>query len=115
MAADGQTRTPEGPRYRCRLYGSGLVAAFGRDLTGRLLDEVEPAFEASDAARDFRAVVEERTPRWWRGPVSMRTPRTTDGVEVLMAPLAADGVHVDMILCFAQPLYGDPPRPLSLF
>lgn len=113
MAADGRTRTPEGPRFRCRLYGSGLVDAFGRDLTGRLLDEVDPGFETSDAARDFRAVVEERTARWWRGPVAMQTPRQADGVEVVMAPLAADGVHVDMILCFAQPLFGDPPRPLG--
>ncbi|MEQ8602768.1 MAG: PAS domain-containing protein [Marivibrio sp.] len=113
MDRAGRRPTAEGPRFRCRLYGSALAEAFGRDLTGALLDEADPAFETSEAGRDFRAVVARRLPRWWRGPVAMTTPRQTAGVEVVMLPLAVDGEHVDMILNYAQPLYGDPPRPLD--
>jgi hypothetical protein len=100
----GEIPTPQGPRFRCRLYSAHLADVFGRDLTGMLLDKPEHGFKDTEAERDFRRVVTDGTPRWWRGPVVMDTPRFPKHVEVVMLPLAADGVRVDMILCFAEPI-----------
>ncbi|MCR9221807.1 MAG: PAS domain-containing protein [Alphaproteobacteria bacterium] len=107
------------PRLRCRLYAAGLAERFGRDLTGRMLDEADVGFEGSAAERDFQAILADGRPRWWRGPVAMQTPRTPAAVEVVMLPLAADGRRVDMILCYARPLHaleeldGPFPSPLT--
>lgn len=88
------------PRFRCRLYGTGLVDWFGADLTGRFLDEAAVGFEGSAAETDFRAIVADGRPRVWRGQVSMAMPRGRGAIEVVMLPLAADGATVDMILVY---------------
>ena len=57
----------EPPRFRCRLYGTGLVAAIGRDITGQWYDEAFPNFEREAQHRNFCHVVTTGTPHWRRG------------------------------------------------
>ena len=97
--SDGAATTP---RFRCRLYGTELVEAFGYDLTGKFLDEADVGFTGSAAEADFLAVHRSGQGFWWRGPVAMKKLREVAGVEVVMLPLAADGRAVDKILCYVD-------------
>lgn len=95
------------PRFRCRVYGTGLVDAFGVEITGKFLDEAGIDFVGSTAEQDFLAILGDGRPRWWRGPVALATRRHISTIETVMLPLAADGRRVDMILCHALLLGGE--------
>lgn len=83
--------------YRLRLAGTALYSVYGREITGKRLEEVY----APDAAAYWRGeldrVVEERRPAVgchsmaWRGAAHL-------SILWLRLPLASDGRHVDMIL-----------------
>jgi hypothetical protein len=89
-------------RFRCRLYGTGLVTAFGQDLTGRDLEEPDIGFAGSAAEADFRRIAAEGIGLWWRGPIAMRKRRHVSAVEVVMLPMAADGRTVDLVFCAVE-------------
>lgn len=50
------------PGFRFRLIGSEVAQAYGADMTGRRVDEVQPEYYADIIQRQFEAVVEERQP-----------------------------------------------------
>jgi len=88
----------QNPRdYRLRLAGTGLYGVYGREITGRKLEDVYN----SDAAQYWRGeldkVVEDSRPGVgvhnlsWRG-----TPHLS--ILWLRLPLASNGADVDMIL-----------------
>jgi hypothetical protein len=88
----------DGPRdFRMRLAGTGLYGVYGREITGKTLDEIY----ASGAAEYWRAeldkVVAEKRPGVgvhnfaWRGAGHL-------SILWLRLPLAANGADVDMIL-----------------
>ncbi len=83
--------------YRQRLAGTGLYSVYGREITGRTLDEVYNA-EAADYWRcELDKVVEGGRPGVgfhslaWRGAAHM-------SILWLRLPLATNGAEVDMIL-----------------
>ena len=82
--------------FRLRLAGTGLYSVYGREITGRTLNEVYNA--AADYWRaELTKVVEERRPTAgvhnlaWRGAGHL-------SILWLRLPLATNGVDVDMIL-----------------
>jgi hypothetical protein len=89
------------PRFRVRLYGTGLVAAVGHDLTGRWYDEMFERFETTAQYRDFLQVVSTGKPHWRRGQLRIPIEKNYHFLERVHLPLAADGRIVDMILTFA--------------
>jgi hypothetical protein len=83
-------------RFRYRLIGSALTQRAGRDLTGRMVEEIpEPEYRASVVAW-HGAVVEARAPQ------RNLTRRVIDArwqhYELLTLPLSSDGETVDMTL-----------------
>jgi hypothetical protein len=89
------------PRFRVRLYGTGLVAAVGHDLTGRWYDDIFDRFEETAQHRDFLHVVSTATPHWRRGRLRIPAEKNYHFLERVHLPLASDGRTVDMILTFA--------------
>jgi hypothetical protein len=88
---------PEAGAYRVRLAGTGLYGVYGRETTGRTLDEVYNA-EAADYWRvELDKVFKERRPGVgvhnfaWRGAGHL-------SILWLRLPLASNGADVDMIL-----------------
>ena len=83
--------------YRLRLAGTGLFGVYGREITGRTLDEIYSTAAAEYWRRELDSVVEERRPAvgvhnlGWRGAPHL-------SILWLRLPLASNGRDVDMIL-----------------
>ena len=83
--------------FRLRLAGTGLYSVYGREITGRALDEVYNSAAADYWRVELGKIVEERRPAVgvhslsWRGASHM-------SILWLRLPLASNGVDVDMIL-----------------
>ena len=88
----------EHPRsYRVRLAGTGLYNVYGREITGRTIEEVCNAAAADYWRAELDRVVAERRPAVgvhnlaWRGAPHL-------SILWLRLPLASNGTDVDMIL-----------------
>jgi hypothetical protein len=83
--------------YRLRLAGTGLYSVYGREITGRTLDEVYNTAAADYWRAELDKVVQQRRPGVgvhnfaWRGAGHL-------SVLWLRLPLARNGQDVDMIL-----------------
>jgi hypothetical protein len=88
---------PEPRAYRLRLAGTGLYSVYGREITGRTLDEIYNSAAADYWRKELDRVVEERRPSvgvhnlGWRG-----APHVS--ILWIRLPLASNGSDVDMIL-----------------
>ena len=84
-------------RYRLRLAGTGLYGVYGREITGKELDEVYAPEAAAYWRTELDRVVEQGRPGVgchslsWRGQSHL-------SLLWLRLPLASDGRRVDMIL-----------------
>lgn len=86
-------------RLRYRLVGTRLVAHYGRDATGRYLDELDDLLQARRSLAELcHAVAEQRRAKrlsgWLRDPKGAILD-----FECLALPLSSDGLAVDMIFC----------------
>ena len=83
--------------YRLRLAGTGLFNVYGREITGRTLEEIYSAPAADYWRGELDHVVEDRRPAvgihnlGWRGAPHM-------SILWIRFPLASNGTDVDMIL-----------------
>jgi len=90
---------PGKPEFRMRLAGTGLYAVYGREITGRTLNEVYSGSAAEYWRAELAQVVRERRPSVgahnlaWRGASHLSTLW-------LRLPLASNGRDVDMIMGF---------------
>jgi hypothetical protein len=91
-------RTAEG-RFRYRLAGTAVIQAYGRELTGRLIDEVIPEPRRVIAQRHYTTVFTAARPIFVRNRYT--APNATDFVvSRIMLPLATeagDVVHLVLI------------------
>lgn len=86
-------------RFRYRLTGSKIVAAYGgRNPTGQFLDEFHANYNTLPIDGYLRATALGRYPAWRRGPRNMAAIMDILSVERIYLPLANDGETVDMIL-----------------
>ncbi len=83
--------------YRLRLAGTGLYPVYGREITGRTLEDIYSAGAADYWRSELDKVVEERRPAVgvhslaWRGAPHL-------SFLWIRLPLASNGSEVDMIL-----------------
>lgn len=86
-----------GARFRYRLTGTALVTAFGKEYTGKYLDELFTGGELAYAQRVYSTVCARRRPVFLRNRYS--TTRDVGMVaNRLYMPLSDDGVCVNIIL-----------------
>lgn len=88
-------RTPDG-RFRCRLSGTALCAAFQVDVTGRHLDEMLPPETLPSRVRLFQGVIDRETPVVFTGNVS-EADRNWIKFCRLMMPISISGQGTDGI------------------
>lgn len=103
--------TAEG-RFVYRLYGTRFVDNFGRDMTGRSVDDL-PAEQQERVRGDYEAVCASRQPRArlytasfdvpQRGPLKRPEPQVVTW-ERLVMPLSDGAERVEMLLVAAYPL-----------
>ncbi|HEY9218489.1 MAG TPA: PAS domain-containing protein [Phenylobacterium sp.] len=83
--------------FRLRLAGTGLYSVYGREITGRSLEDIYNSAAAEYWRAELRKVVAERRPSVgvhnlsWRGASHL-------SILWLRLPLATNGQDVDMIL-----------------
>ncbi len=83
--------------YRLRLAGTGLHSVYGREITGRTLDDVCAPLAAAYWRTELDKIVESKRPGVgvhslaWRGAAHL-------SILWLRMPLASNGRDVDMIL-----------------
>ncbi len=86
-----------GTRYRYRLVGTSLVTAFGREYTGKYLDELFAGERLAYARRVYGTVCSQFKPVFLRNRYS--STRDVDMMaNRLYMPLSADGSSVNVIL-----------------
>ena len=98
-------------RYRLRLAGTALYSVYGREITGRTLEEIYNAAAADYWRTELDRVVADRRPSvgvhnlGWRGAPHM-------SILWLRLPLASNGSDVDMILGYDR-IIGQPRENLA--
>ncbi len=92
------TDVSQDPRsYRLRLAGTGLYGVYGREITGRTLEEIYSATAADYWRTELDHVVEDKRPAVglhnlaWRGAPHL-------SILWIRFPLSSNGADVDMIL-----------------
>jgi hypothetical protein len=84
-------------RFRFRLVGTAIAAGYGRDITGRFLDEVDLDGHEQDIVAEYAHVVETWEPACSRWEYVRRDGRYV-AYERLALPLSRDGgTTVDML------------------
>lgn len=85
-------------RFRVRLMGTAVVAAFGADYTGTYLDQSIENFERSFGHIHRVEAAESGLPNYRYGEPSLVFKLDFAPVERVHLPLATDGERVDMLL-----------------
>lgn len=86
------------PRFRVRLGGTRVAAAFGDDGTGRFLEDLPFGAALETVILQMRAVVAARQPLVHQVEFTASTGRHVR-YERLGLPLSTDGHAIDMLLC----------------
>ncbi len=89
--------TGDPPRFSYRLFGTALAEAYGQDLTGRFLDEVDLDHISLAVLRQVEKVVREGCVSVHRDSFTKRDGRYLE-YERICLPLSDDGRIVNMIL-----------------
>ena len=89
----------EQPRFRVRLFGTGLVNAYGQEITGKWMDECDLNWVTDKLLEQMTTVVRERKPNVLRARYVKVSDRRYLDYERIALPLSADGDTINMILC----------------
>jgi hypothetical protein len=89
-----------------RLFGTELVALFGREMTGRPVADALPHAVAEAARARYRTVIRDRRPFYHQARLHEPRNDFTD-VERLLLPLSPNDVCVDMVMGIVV------PKPIS--
>jgi hypothetical protein len=86
-----------------RLFGTGLVMLFGRELTGQRVGEGQSVNAANESRARYCAIVRDRLPYFHQA--RLREPHNdfTD-IERLILPLSPNDVRVDMLIGMVIPI-----------
>ena len=88
------------PRFRFRLFGTGLVAAYGQDLTGKFADEIDVGGKVPrEVLARVTKVVRECCISVGRSQYTKKGDRRRLEYELILLPLSEDGETVNMVLC----------------
>jgi len=89
----------ESPRFRVRLFGTRLAMAYGEDVTGRYLDEIDLSSIGPDILAYLTTMVRECRPQAVRAHLWKKTDQRHIEYERIGLPLSENGSSVNMILC----------------
>jgi hypothetical protein len=85
-------------RFRFRLVGTGIVSAFGRESTSRMVDEDLFGSNAEEVERFFSIPLQTHGAAYAAGEYAVVPSGRTLGFETLLLPLSTEGTAIDMLL-----------------
>jgi hypothetical protein len=103
----------EGPRFRYRLFGTAVVAAFGMDPTGQYVDAVMQGAYKEFLLGLYRDVVALRRPVYSTSVYGTQRDAAM-WTERLMLPLSTNGETVDKVLAVQVFSHGSPLKALTV-
>lgn len=86
------------PRFRVRLAGTHVVAAYGNEFTQKFNDEIDLGEDGEKILEACRQTVKDKRPVYINGVFQKQTDSIKVSYERLGLPLSTDGETVDMIL-----------------
>jgi len=89
----------EPPRFRLRLFGTRLVMAYGEDITGRYLDEIDLCTVGPEILTYLTTMVRECRAQAVCAHLWKRADDRHIEYERIGLPLSENGASVNMILC----------------
>jgi hypothetical protein len=92
-------RSGGAPRFRVRLAGTGFVALYGYEVTGRYFDELAPTAAVAPLMEQLHAIVATREPRYLASPLTAPNNYFC-WIKRFALPLASDGETVDMVIAW---------------
>jgi hypothetical protein len=106
-------RVPPEGRYRYRLAGSAIVEAYGRELSGKYLDEIVPPHRRAIAEGHYNLVFAERHPLYVRNKYTTTRALDVTATRIIL-PLAGAADEIAMLLVGQTFEYGSAiPQPLD--
>ncbi len=87
-----------GETFRARVLGTAIVAALGRDQTGRIFSDSDTDLPARRAVAIMRRIVMDKIPLIVTAPRIASTKPSTLSVEALWLPLSEDGLSVSQVV-----------------
>jgi hypothetical protein len=93
--------------FSFRLMGSRVETFFGGNFTGKPFVSAYIKNQRSRAYVDMCGMLEDRRPRWRRGPAELVENREYVEIERVFLPLAEDGTKVSIILGLLLAKLGD--------
>jgi hypothetical protein len=93
-----------------RLFGTALVALFGREMTGRPLGDGLAADAADEARARYRLVIRDRKP-YFHVARLVEPCNDFSEVERLLLPLSPNDVRIDMVIGIVVPRRADMAQP----
>jgi hypothetical protein len=103
----------DGPRFRYRLFGTAVSAAFGSDLTGQYIDVVMVGPYKEFMLGLYADMVTAKKPVYSTSIYGNPTGENM-WTQRLMLPLSSDGHSVDMVLACQVFLHGSPLKTLTV-
>ena len=91
-----------GIEYRIRLWGSKLTQIFGKDHTGKRLEDLAIPGTFADLRKRFDACVNLRRPIFQYREISLDSPENVSTCRVLL-PLAKNGADVNLLFSVVLP------------
>lgn len=87
-----------GTRFRCRLVGTGIVNAYGANMTGKFIGEVLPNVDDDFALDLYRMTYRQRLPVFSRGTYIAAGNSSSLTVNRLLLPLSDDDKLANVIM-----------------
>jgi hypothetical protein len=85
-------------RFRIRLFGTGLVDAYGEEITGKFGDEIDLDDVVNELTAFLDTAVRECRPQYLRTEYTKVRGRHLKYEQIIL-PLSDDGKKVNMLLC----------------
>lgn len=83
-------------RFRYRLFGTGLVALYNHEMTGKYVDEIKSDSFRAAAAKAYTDVIDRRVPQF--SALAFVVDYYRVKYDRLLLPLAEDGRTVSMVM-----------------
>ena len=86
-------------RFRFRLMGETILDSGGPGRPGLWVDEIASTVDGIHLSQVLTKVVDERAPKWYKGPPTLVHHRQVSQLEGIMAPISSDGDLIDTVAC----------------
>jgi hypothetical protein len=87
------------PKFQFRLMGGNILEAGGPGRPGMSIEDVPSTVEGAHLKQILARIVDDRAPKWYKGPPTLVHHRQVIQLEGVMAPLLSGDGEITTIAC----------------